>query len=111
MSKRIKFHLDENVSNAVAQWLRRRGISVTTTAEEGLISASDEDQLAFAKLQDCVIFTHDDDFLRLHRSGVAHTGITYCRQSSRSTGEIIKTLSLLWEYISPADIAGQVEFI
>ncbi|MEA5618572.1 hypothetical protein VB711_12095 [Cronbergia sp. UHCC 0137] len=37
MTERIKFHLDENVSNAVALGLRRRGINVTTTSEAGLI--------------------------------------------------------------------------
>jgi len=48
VSERIKFHLDENVSSAIADGLRRRGIDVTTTAEVGLIGASDETQLAFA---------------------------------------------------------------
>ncbi len=31
MAEKIKFHLDENVENAVAQGLKRRGIDVTTT--------------------------------------------------------------------------------
>ena len=39
MSDRIKFHLDESVSNAVADGLRRRGIDVTITAEVNLIRA------------------------------------------------------------------------
>jgi Domain of unknown function (DUF5615) len=43
MSEQIRFHLDENVSNAVAEGLRRRGIDVTTTSEQGLISVSDEE--------------------------------------------------------------------
>ena len=56
MSDRIKFHLDENVSNAIAQGLRRRGIDVTTTPEVDLIGASDEEQLQFAVSQDRVNF-------------------------------------------------------
>ena len=39
MSEQIKFHLDENVSSAIADGLRRRGINATTTAEVGLIGA------------------------------------------------------------------------
>jgi hypothetical protein len=31
MSGKIRFHLDENVSNVIADGLRRRGIDVTTT--------------------------------------------------------------------------------
>lgn len=32
LSDKIKFHLDENVENAIAEGLRRRNIDVTTTA-------------------------------------------------------------------------------
>lgn len=84
MSGTIRFHLDENVSIAVANALRRRGIDVTTTPEEGLIAASDEVQLEFALSQGRVIFTQDADFLRLHETRVTHVGIAYCNQSSRS---------------------------
>ncbi len=72
----IRFHLDENVGNAIADGLRRRGIDVTITSVEGMISALDEVQL-FALSQGRVIFTQDDDFLRLHHSNVAHAGIVY----------------------------------
>ena len=111
MSDRIKFHLDENVSNVIAEGLRRRKIDVTTTPEVGLISASDEEQIAFAFREARVIFTQDDDFLRLHQTGIPHFGITYCRQRSRSIGEIINTLTLIWEWVEPDDIKGQIEFI
>lgn len=111
MSERIKFHLDENISNAIADGLRRRGIDVTTTAEANMISASDEEQIKFALAQQRVIFTQDDDFLKLHNSGVSHYGITYCRQRSRSIGEIINTLTLIWEWVEPEDIKAKIEFI
>jgi hypothetical protein len=111
MLGQIRFHLDENVSNAIAEGLRRRGIDVTTTPEEELMGASDEEQLAFALAQGRVIFTQDDDFLRLHQAGVAHAGITYCRQKSRSIGQIINTLTLIWEWVEPEDLLEQVEFI
>lgn len=111
MQDRIKFHLDENVSNAIANGLRIRGIDVTTTAEVSLISASDQEQVAFALMEQRVIFTQDDDFLKLHQAGVSHYGITYCRQKSRTIGEIINTLALIWEWLEPDDIKGKVEFI
>ena len=41
MLNKIKFHLDENVSNAIANGLRMRGIDVTTSPEQGLIGVSD----------------------------------------------------------------------
>ena len=111
MSERIKFHLDENVSNAIADGLKRRGINVTTTAEVNLISASDEEQVEFAFAEKRVIFTQDDDFLKLHKSGISHYRITYCRQRSRTIGEIINTLALIWEWVEPEDMKEKVEFI
>lgn len=111
MSGRIKFHLDENVSNAVAGGLRRRGIDVSTTPETELMGASDQEQIEFALAQQRIIFTQDDDFLKLHQAQVAHAGLVYCRQGSRSIGEIIKTLALIWEWVDSDDMAGQVEFI
>jgi predicted nuclease of predicted toxin-antitoxin system len=81
MSGTIRFHLDENVSSAIADGLRRRGIEVSTTPEEGLIASSDEAQLAFALSQGRVIFTQDDDFLwlRSDRSPVLYTTGHLCK--------------------------------
>lgn len=111
MSENIRFHLDENVSNAIAESLRRRGIDVTTTPSAGLIGFSDEEQIAFALEQDRVIFTQDTDFLRLNQEGVTHNGIVYCQQNSRSIGEIVRGLILIWEYVEPFEMHGRVEFI
>lgn len=66
MPQKVRFHLDENVSNIVADGLKRRGIDVSTTPEQGLISVSDEEQLTFACSQQRVLFTQDRDFLVLH---------------------------------------------
>ena len=107
----IRFHLDENVSSVIADGLRRRGIDVSTTPEEGLIASADEAQLAFALSQGRVIFTQDDDFLRLHQANVAHAGIVYCRQNTQSIGEILRGLILIWELLEPEEMFGNVEFL
>ena len=111
MAEKIRFHLDENVSNAVADGLRRRGIDVTTTPEEALISVSDKAQLEFALSQKRVIFTQDTDFLRMHQIGNIHAGIVYCSQGNKSIGEIIRGLILIWELLEPNDLFGRVEFL
>jgi hypothetical protein len=111
MPETIRFHLDENVSQAIAEGLRRRGIDVTTTPEVGLMAATDEAQVEFAQQQGRVIFTQDADFLRLHQAGVFHSGITYCVQGSRSVGEIIRGLVLIWELLEPEEMMGKVEFL
>ena len=111
MPETIQFHLNENISLVVANSLRRRGINVTTTPEEGLIAVADEVQLAFARSQGRVMFTQDADFLRLRQAGADHVGIVYCIQGSRSIGEIIRGLVLIWELLESADMVRCVEFI
>lgn len=111
MSNIIRFHLDENVSHAIAEGLRRRGIDVTTTPEAGMIGVSDEEQIAFAIEQERVMFTQDTDFLRMARVGISHNGIIYCQQKSRSIGEILRSITLIWEYLEPEEMKDQVEFI
>lgn len=65
MSNWIRFHLDEQVKSVIAGELRRRGIDVTTTVEVGLRTQSDEAQLTFICQEERVLFTQDDDFLRI----------------------------------------------
>jgi predicted nuclease of predicted toxin-antitoxin system len=76
----IRFHLDENVSSAVALALIRRGVDISTAASAGLLGAADHMQLEFAYSQDRVLVTHDDDFTRIHANGTPHAGICYCHK-------------------------------
>jgi predicted nuclease of predicted toxin-antitoxin system len=111
MSNKIKFHLDESVSNAIANGLRLRGIDVTTSPEKGLIGASDQQQLAYALSQQRVIFTFDDDFLTLASTGIEHYGVIYTRQQRQSIGKIINDLILIWECLEPEYMYNNVEFL
>jgi hypothetical protein len=92
MPREIRFHLDEHVSPGIAEGLRRRGIDVTTTANAGLTGADDE------------------DYLILNDQGVAHGGIAFCHQGSRSIGEVIRFLALLHACLSVDDMQGTIEF-
>jgi hypothetical protein len=89
MPKTIRFHLDEQANPTIAAGLRRHGINVTTTADAGLLGASDEEHVAYAVREARVIFTQDKDFLRMQDAGVPHAGIAYCRQQSRTLGQIM----------------------
>ncbi len=108
---KIKFHLDENITLAIGNGLRRRGIDVTTTPEEGIMGQSDEQQLAFSLSQERVIFTQDTDFLRLHHAGLSHAGIVYCPQTSKSIGEILQGLVLIWEVVNAEEMNNHLEYL
>ena len=63
----IQFHLDVHISTSAAAGLRRRGISVTTAVDAGLLGVDDDSQLAFAASTGRVMVTQDADYLRLHK--------------------------------------------
>lgn len=43
--------------------------------------------------------------------GVSHAGLAYCHQNTRSVGEIVRALELLWEIYEPAEMIDRVEFL
>ena len=111
MPRTIRFHLDEHIPHAVADGLRRLGIDVTTSTDANLLGAADADQVAHALAQGRVIFTEDDDSLALAAAGVEHAGLAYCRQNTRSVGQIIRALELIWEVYEPDQMRNRVEFL
>ena len=110
MPRAIRFHLDENCTKAIAQGLTRRGVDVTTTSKAGLTGAIDEQQVAYCRLERRVLFTQDQDFLRLNAAGVEHAGIAFCTKDTKSVGEIIQRLVLIWEVYEPEEMVGRVEY-
>ncbi len=107
----IRFHLDENVHGAVAEALRRRGIDVTTPSDAGLVGATDERHLAFARQQGRIVVTHDADFLRLHAQGTEHAGIAFCHARERSLRELVSALSLLAVSTTAEATANRVTYL
>ena len=90
--------------------LRRRGVDVLTVAEAGDLGASDEVILGIAKETERVIFTQDDDFLRLAATVSDHRGIVYTSQEN-TVGEIIRGLMLIYQVLSAEEMVGHVEYL
>ena len=111
MPRTIRFHLDEHCDPAIARGLRLHGVEVTTTSEAGLLHAEDEVHIAYGLASGRVVFTQDQDFLRHHAAGLEHRGIAFAYQNSRSIGQIIAALLLIWEIYEPEEMVGRVEFL
>lgn len=110
MADSLRFYLDENVDPAIADGLRNRGVDVVAAAEAERLGLSDEEQLEFALREGRVLVTHDRDFLRLHSNEAAHAGIVYAETGSRTVGEMIRFLKLVYDVLLPEDMRGHVEF-
>lgn len=110
MGQPVKFYTDEHVGRAVVRGLRQRGADVLTAPEAGLLGSSDEDHLQRARAEGRVIFTQDEDFLRLHAAGAAHAGIAYAPQGT-SIGDIIRGLMLIHQLLEAEEMMGHVEYL
>jgi hypothetical protein len=110
MSGEIKFYFDEHVHSAVASGLKHRGVDVLTSQEANMLGAADEEHLAFAQLHHRVTVTQDDDFLKLHASGIEHSGIVYTPQHT-PIGYFVRGLLLVYQVLTPEEIKNQVEFL
>jgi predicted nuclease of predicted toxin-antitoxin system len=84
---------------------------VTTSAEAGLRTRSGEDQITYVRQQHRVIITHDADFVRFASSNHDHPGIAYCDRTGRTIGEMIRSLILMYEILTPDEVAGRVEYL
>jgi predicted nuclease of predicted toxin-antitoxin system len=110
MAPQVRFYLDEHVSRAVAKGLRQRGVDVLTVPEAGMMGAADEEHLARALDDGRVIFTQDDDFLRLAAQGFRHAGLVYARQHT-SLNEIIRGLMLIYQVLDAEEMRDHIEFL
>ena len=110
MSEKIRYYTDEHVARAVARGLKRRGVDVLTVPEAAMLGATDEEHLRFAAERQRVVFTQDDDFLRLHAGGVEHAGIAYAEQNAR-VGFVISGLMLIYLVLTPEAMRNRVEFL
>jgi len=110
MGRKIRLYTDEHVAKAVVRGLRQRGVDVLTVLEAGMLGALDEEHVRRARNDDRVIFTQDDDFLRLHAAGTDHAGIIYAPQQT-SVQDIIRGLMLIHQVLDAEEMRGQVEFL
>lgn len=110
MADKVKFYTDENVNPAVARGLHQRGVDTLTARDAGMLNAKDEEQLKFASSQERVTVTHDDDFLRLHKAGLRHSGIAYAPHTA-PIGAIIRGLMLIYDVLAPEEMHNHVEFL
>ena len=94
---KIIFYTNESVDVAVADGLKRRGVKVVSARDAGNLGLSDGEQLEYARKNNFVIITHDNDLL-LMAVEIKHKGIVYVHQeSSIVLGILIRMLRLLWD--------------
>lgn len=82
---------DESIWIPVVEGLRRRGWDVRTARGGGRLGEPDRDHLAYAVQNDWILFTFDDDFLRLVE-GLEHVGVVYTDQAGMKSGDVVRAV-------------------
>lgn len=106
----VCYYTDEHVARAVIRGLRQRGVDVLTALEVNKLGAEDDEHLVFALAEGRVVFTQDEDFLRLASAGNAHAGIVYAPQHT-PIGELINGLMLIYRVLRSEEMAGNIEYL
>jgi len=106
-----ELYLDEDVTVVLAEVLRARGFSVTTTQEAGQLGNSDEDQLASATRRAKVILTHN----RLHFEALGSAYFEAGRPHGdtiiavrRDYRELARRVVILLNSLTPDEMANQI---
>lgn len=82
----FKFYANENLALTLTEELRQQGHDVLTSYEAGNANQGipDEQVLAYATTQQRAIITFNrDNFIKLHRARIRHSGIIICKDDRR----------------------------
>ncbi len=111
----ILLYMDHHVNRSIAEGLRRRGVDVLTSFEDGTATWSDEDLLTRATELGRVLFTQDDDLLeiaaRWRAANRDFTGIVYAHQNDIDVGTAVRDLELLAKVYGREDLQNTVEYL
>lgn len=95
----LSFYFDENVKAEILHGLRQRGVDVLTTQEDGRRKTFDELLLVRANELNRLLFTHDEDFLKIasswQKQNKSFRGIFYVHQLSMTARVCIDELELV----------------
>lgn len=102
--------MDVHVHSAITAGLRRRGVEVLTCQQAGLDRADDESILAYALANNWVVFSQDDDFLKICATpDLKHNGLVYSHKRN-PISRILSGLVLICEVLEPEEMANHIEF-
>jgi hypothetical protein len=108
----LAFYMDQHVPAAITRGLRRRGVDVLTTAEDGVADRDDPPLLDRAGALGRVLFTRDSDLLaeaaRPLRGGEQFATAVYGHQLEVSIGRCVADLEIIAKAGLPEEAMGQV---
>ena len=113
----VRLYFDaDSMERGLLVGLRARGVDATTALEAGMASATDDEQLEFARREDRVLVSFNgSDFCRIHTrllsTGNSHAGIVLMPQQRYSIGERLRRLLKLIAGRTAEEMNNRLEFL
>jgi predicted nuclease of predicted toxin-antitoxin system len=117
VSPSIGVYADVHVPSVLTESLRRRALDVLTSQDDRTAAQDDELLLARASALGRVLFTQDEDFLRIaalwQRQGRAFQGVIFAAaaQQGASLGRLADDLELLLTCCEPEELQDRVTYL
>jgi len=110
----IELYLDEDVHVLVADLVRAKGFKITTARDEGLLTATDEEQLTYAVSQQKTLVTHNRvDFETLVQQYFTesrmHYGVIFATRHPPQ--EIARRLLIILNHVTADEMQDSVRYI
>jgi hypothetical protein len=108
----LRYYMDVHVPSAITAGLRRRGIDVLTSQDDGTRRAADESLLTRATELGRILVSQDEDLLaiaaRWQAAERSFAGAIFASQQGASLGRYIDDLELIAQCCSENELAGTV---
>jgi hypothetical protein len=111
----LALYMDVHVPIAITETLRRKGLDVQTSQDDG--STTSEDELLLARANDLgrLLFSQDQDFLQIaaewQQRGRFFAGILFSAQQGVSIGALANDLELLLSCCEPMELRDRVTYL
>ena len=111
----LAFYMDVHVPSAVTLGLRRRGLDILTSQEDGTNRFDDDALLARATELGRALLSQDSDLLRIAQerqaAGVSFSGVIFAHQQGVSIGQLVEDLHLLATCCAADELANKVTYL
>jgi Domain of unknown function (DUF5615) len=111
----LSYYADVHVPSAIVEGLRRRGIDVMTSQEDGTRQASDDELLRRATALGRLLVSQDEDLLDIaaawQAAGWEYAGLIFAPQGGASIGQYVDDLELVAHCCETSEVAGQIYFL
>jgi len=111
----LALYMDVHIPVAITEALRRRGLDVLTSQDDGTTTLEDELLLARANDSGRILFSQDQDFLLIaaewQQHGKSFVGIFFSAQQGASIGGLADDLELLLTCCEPTELRDRVTYL